>query len=320
MTRAETQLSVADIFGLRPARERLAQTKVALFGDPHVPSTRWGVSSLRIMNPRLSFSTWLRRRRADGRVPIYNLFNRTPTPVEEGWSVRHTQVRDFRGGQLSYDSHNGTDFAVPVGTRVVASAGGTVIRVSNEFHRGGLKVFIDHGVGLVTSYNHLAASLVRVGDRVRRGQPIALAGASGIDNVLMFPWTAPHVHYNVFLNGVHTDPYAARGTTEASLWVGGEPVPALDGGGGSLGHPPNGYDCDHLRRLTEACRCPALRERLRRMSATAELGAELLFQTTYFPTRFGVRLPLYAETLPRRELLSLPFSSEDYVGAYLQEP
>ncbi len=78
---------------------------------------------------------------------MYNLFNRTPTPLEDGWSVRKTQVTDFRGGTLTYDSHNGTDFAVPVGTVVVAPAPGKVLRISSEFNRGGLKVFLDHGRG-----------------------------------------------------------------------------------------------------------------------------------------------------------------------------
>jgi murein DD-endopeptidase len=152
--------------------------------------------------------TWLGRRRADRRVPIYNLFNRTPTPIADGWSVRKTQVRDFRGGTLTYDSHNGTDFAVPPGTIVVAAAPGRVLRVSSEFNRGGLKVFVDHGRGLVTTSNHLGRALVRDGDLVRRGQPIALSGASGIDMFLMFPWNVPHVHFNVWLNGEPVDPFA----------------------------------------------------------------------------------------------------------------
>ena len=75
-------------------------------------------------------------------------------------------MEDFRGHELTYDSHNGTDFAVPVGTRVTAAADGEVIRVSNEFHRGGLKLFIDHGCGVVTSYNHLATVEVAAGDSI----------------------------------------------------------------------------------------------------------------------------------------------------------
>jgi len=316
MTReTRPRLSLAEVFGLRPVGVRLAQARMAVRGDAVVPKTRWGLSSLRILKPRMALPIWLGMRRPDRRVPIYTLFNRTPTPVEEGWSVRVTQVRDFRGGRLSYDSHNGTDFAVPVGTLVAASANGRVVRVSNEFHRGGLKIFIDHGGAIVTSYNHLGRALVEQGDRVVRGQVIALSGASGIDNVLFFPWTAPHVHYNVFLDGLHVDPYAVRG--ETSLWLGGEPLPAGSDTGPELA--PAAHDEPNLLRMVETCRSADLARRLRAMEDMEELGAELLFQTTYFPTRFAERLPLYRERHPRREILSLPFLGEDFVGAHLPD-
>ena len=109
--------------------------------------------------------------------------------------MRVTQVRDFRGGTLTYDSHNGTDFAVPVGTEVLAAAPGRVFRVSNEFHRGGLKVFIDHGAGLITTSNHLARSLVRPGDVVRvglKGQETP-AGFYVPEDAIQFDGSAHHV-------------------------------------------------------------------------------------------------------------------------------
>ncbi len=305
------------MFGLKPARLRLAETWLALSGDTNVPPTRWGLSSLRIFKPGLSMLTWFRHKRADRRVRIYNLFNRTPTPVEQGWSVRVTQVRDFRGGKRCYDSHNGTDFAVPVGTRVSSSAAGKVIRVSNEFHRGGLKVFVDHGHGIVTSYNHLAAALVEQGELVASGQPIALSGASGLDNIVAFPWTAPHVHYNVFLNGRHVDPYAQVGSAEVSLWLGGEPLPIPDQEPAVTPYSPPAYDEANLQRTIDSCRCPELKQRLSGMDNVEEVAAELLFETTYFPTRFAQRPTPYRDRYPRRELLALPFLAEDYVGAFI---
>ncbi|MDA1196225.1 MAG: M23 family metallopeptidase, partial [Planctomycetota bacterium] len=131
-----------------------------------------------------------------------NLFNRTPTPEADGWSVRVTQVRDFRGRRLTYDSHNGTDFAIPPGTVVVASAPGRVASRRSEYNRGGLKLYVDHGDGLMSTYHHLGRTLVAVGADVARGQPIALSGYSGLDALVSFPWVAPHVHYNVLLGGV----------------------------------------------------------------------------------------------------------------------
>lgn len=311
------RIGLADAFGLRPARKRLAETVLALTGDGTVPRSKWGLSSLRIFKPSISFPAWLGRRRSDRLIPILNLYNRTQTPIEDGWSVRVTQVRDFRGGRLTYDSHNGTDFVVPVGTRVAAAAGGVVIRVSNEFHRGGLKVFVDHGQGVVTSYNHLAVALVKVGDRVDRGQVIARSGASGLDNVVAFPWTAPHVHFNVFLDGVHVDPYAAPGSGETSLWIGGTPVPAT--GGSSDRYVVAAYDEQHLAAIVDGCKSAELQRTLKAMTDVRELGAELLFQTTYFPTRFDVRLPIYRERHPRREILALPFLGEDFAGVWFPD-
>ena len=176
---AASALSFREIFGVQETHKALRATLLTLRGDPFTPSSRFGLSSLRIFKPRLSLRTWFGRHRADGRIPLYNLFNHTQTNPEEGWSVRVTNAHDFRGGRLTYDSHNGTDFAVPIGTRVVAPAPGIVLRVSNEFNRGGLKILIDHGYGVITTCNHLGRALVCVGDRVSRGEPVALSGASG---------------------------------------------------------------------------------------------------------------------------------------------
>src|SRR5690606_360893 len=90
----------------------------------------------------------------------------------------------------------------------------------------GLKILIDHGHGIVTGSNHMGESLVEVGQVVERGEPIGFSGYSGIDGFLFFPWSAPHVHFNVYLDGVHVDPFARADSDEESLWLGGEPVPA----------------------------------------------------------------------------------------------
>ncbi|MFO0565293.1 MAG: M23 family metallopeptidase [Polyangiaceae bacterium] len=200
-----------EVLGLSPFPLALRQAKLAVLGDGgDTPRSRFGLSSLGIFTPRLAVSTWLGRVRADRKVPILNLVNRTPTPVADGWSVRITQVRDFRGGRLTYDSHNGTDFVVPPGTPVCAAAPGRVVSVRREFNRGGLKLYIDHGGTLVTTSNHLAKVLVEVGQDVARGELVALSGYSGLNAVVGFPWVAPHVHYNVWLSGVAVDPFAAR--------------------------------------------------------------------------------------------------------------
>lgn len=311
--RRRAPLRVSQIFGLSPARQRIAEAWLALRGEVDLPATRWGLSSVKIFKPWLSIPTWLGRVRDDRRVPIYNFFNRTPTSPEQGWSVRVTQVRDFTGGTLTYDSHNGTDFVVPTGTTVVAPADGRVAMLPNEFNRGGLKVVIDHGHGVVTSSNHLGEALVEVGQLVHRGEPIAYSGYSGLDGFSMFPWLAPHVHFNVFLNGVHVDPFAIPGTDEVSLWLGGrDPVPYT--GGLTPTYEPTEWNADGLSRIVAGCRNDALRERLARIDDIDELAAEVLYRTAYYPTRFAEKAPIYTETYARKPLLSLPLSSEDFVG------
>ena len=305
------KLSVREIFGLSPWRQRLAETLFMLRGDPYTPKSRFGVSSLRVLKPKLSFSCYLGRRRADRRIPILTLFNHTPTPIEDGWSVRVTQVRDFRGGRNTYDSHNGTDFAVAPGTDVVAAAPGVVLRIANEFHRGGLKVFIDHGSGVVTTHNHLARALVEPGQRVSRGERIALSGSSGVDCVAAFPWTAPHVHFNVWLDGVNVDPFAAG--DEPSIWLNhNDPLPHR--GDRDDDFSPTEWDFDAVERAIAKCRDPKLKETLAAQSVPNLRAMDTLFHLNYFPTRFDGKHFLYPKRHERRPLLDLPFSAEDFDG------
>jgi len=88
--------------------------------------------------------------------------------------------------------HNGTDFAMPIGTPVTAPANGVVERVSN--HRAaGRYVVIRHDNGYRTRYLHLSRPLVKQGERVTMGERIALSGNTGRS-------TGPHLHYEVIVN------------------------------------------------------------------------------------------------------------------------
>ena len=308
-------LALSEVFGLTPLRDRFADLALALRGDASTPPSRFDHTSLKILSPRLSVPLWLGRRPRGRRIPIYNLFNHTPTPVAEGWSVRKTQVRDFRGGDLTYDSHNGTDFAIPPGTVVVAAAPGRVGRVSNEFHRGGLKILIDHGDGLATGSNHLGRALVAPGDEVRRGQPIALSGYSGLDGVVAFPWSPPHVHFNVFLNGANVDPFASAGGGEVPLWRRGtEPTPCVPGDEAETA-PAATFSPEGVAALLAACRHPGSRADIERGAELLTRGTNALFHRAVYPTRFDADASvLYAARAPRRPALDLPFRREDFDG------
>ena len=80
---------------------------------------------------------------------------------------------------------------------MLAVAEGLVTRVDNIAGYGNL-VEIKHGE-YVTRYAHNKKALVAVGDRVSRGQPIALMGSTGRS-------TGPHVHFEVLQNGRHVNP------------------------------------------------------------------------------------------------------------------
>lgn len=96
-------------------------------------------------------------------------------------------------------AHQGVDYAIPEGSRVFATADGTVREVSHRNSTSGQTVVIDHGNGYETSYSHLSKITVRKGQSVHRGDIIALTGDTGLS-------LAPHLHYEVRLNGMRVDP------------------------------------------------------------------------------------------------------------------
>ncbi len=98
--------------------------------------------------------------------------------------------------------HNGTDFATPVGAAIVAPGDGIVSLVTDHKYAGKY-VVIEHGSKYRTRYLHLSKSLVHKGQRVSRGQVIALAGKSG-------RVTGPHLHYEFHVNGRAVDPMKAN--------------------------------------------------------------------------------------------------------------
>ena len=93
----------------------------------------------------------------------------------------------------------GLDVSAPRGAPVVATARGTVITVGREAAAGRV-VEIDHGFGYVTRYAHLFEWKVRKGQRVERGEVIGSVGKTGLA-------TAPHVHYEIHVDGSPVNPY-----------------------------------------------------------------------------------------------------------------
>ena len=96
-------------------------------------------------------------------------------------------------------SHQGVDYAMAEGSSVFATADGTVREVSDKNSTMGKTIVIDHGNGYRTSYSHLLSTLVRRGQKVQRGDVIALSGNSGLS-------LAPHLHYEVRYNDLRVNP------------------------------------------------------------------------------------------------------------------
>lgn len=96
-------------------------------------------------------------------------------------------------------SHQGVDYVIPEGTRIFATADGVVREVKGKNSTSGITVVIDHENGYTTTYSHLEATKVEDGQRVQRGDIIALSGNSGLS-------LAPHLHYEVRYNDMRVDP------------------------------------------------------------------------------------------------------------------
>ena len=97
--------------------------------------------------------------------------------------------------QYFHDGHVALDIAGDYGSPVVAAAGGRVIFAGWKSNGGGWQVWISHGGGLYTTYNHMSGVAVGNGQSVGRGQQVGRLGQSG--NA-----TGPHLHFEVWRGGM----------------------------------------------------------------------------------------------------------------------
>jgi murein DD-endopeptidase MepM/ murein hydrolase activator NlpD len=124
---------------------------------------------------------------------------RTPSIMPTaGWLTSHFSRKRLHPLLHIARPHEGIDVAGPRGAPIVAPAEGVVKRVNKETGYG-LVLEIDHGNGIVTKYAHCSKIVVKAGQRVTRGQVIANVGSSGLS-------TAPHLHYEIHVNGKVVDP------------------------------------------------------------------------------------------------------------------
>lgn len=134
-----------------------------------------------------------------------------PKIVERGTKTPPSYIKPISGGRQTSGFgrrkapkkgastyHKGVDWAVPTGTTVVASCGGTVAKAG--WGSGyGYVVYINHEDGSQTRYAHLSKVLVSPGQKVVQGQKIALSGNTGVS-------TGPHLHFEILIGGKQVNP------------------------------------------------------------------------------------------------------------------
>ena len=124
---------------------------------------------------------------------IQPISNKKLISLASGYGMRIHPVYKVR------KMHQGIDFASPIGTPIYATADGLVTKVEFNFSGYGKMVEIDHGFGYKTRYAHMHGYTVRVGQKIKRGEQIGFVGNTGLS-------TAPHLHYEVHINGVAQNP------------------------------------------------------------------------------------------------------------------
>ncbi len=112
--------------------------------------------------------------------------------ISSPYGYRNHPVREERR------FHTGVDLSVPSGSEVKATADG-IVSFAGWTENSGIVVVVEHGHGFSTAYAHNRKALVRVGQRIARGDVIAMSGSTGVS-------TGPHVHYEIWRNGRHADP------------------------------------------------------------------------------------------------------------------
>lgn len=135
------------------------------------------------------------------------------------WPVLGPVIGVFEPPETPFGSgHRGIDIAAPIGATVVAVDAGVVAFAGPV--GGQLFVTLDHGGGLTSTYSWLSSTLVRRGDVVARGAPIALSGAGHPASAM------PHLHLGARLDGVYQDPLAYLGPASVSDYIRLAPIRA----------------------------------------------------------------------------------------------
>jgi murein DD-endopeptidase MepM/ murein hydrolase activator NlpD len=211
----EVKAMQADVAAIKEAAQQryliTAQEVRRLGLDPSRIKTEGGVGGpfeavepVRAADPNFKalFMSWTKLDQLEqGTIAIPSTEPVRGTNFTSGYGVRSDP---FRGRAAM---HAGIDLAGPIGTPVYATADGTVGRA--EWNSGGYGnlVELEHGHGIQTRYGHLSRTLVSAGQKVKRGDMIALMGSTGRS-------TGSHLHYEVRIDGKAVNPIPFMQSTD----------------------------------------------------------------------------------------------------------
>lgn len=162
------------------------------------------IEAIRILNRRQVLTAFMHE---DGQYydangdSLERAFSRIPLANQVRVSS-HFNPRRLHPITRRVSPHNGTDFPLPIGTPILAPADGVVTRIENHPFAGKY-IEIQHFGNYKTRYLHLSRFLVQRGQRVTRGQRIALSGNTGRS-------TGPHLHYELHINNRPVNPMTAH--------------------------------------------------------------------------------------------------------------
>jgi murein DD-endopeptidase MepM/ murein hydrolase activator NlpD len=134
-----------------------------------------------------AFSHW-----RDGLDPVLRFDRPAPGPLSSRFGLRRYFNKQPRA------PHSGLDIAAPAGTPVSAPADGVVVE-TGDFFFNGKTVFLEHGQGLISMFNHLDRVDVKPGQLLSRGDRVGTIGRTGRT-------TGPHLHWTVTLNRTPVNP------------------------------------------------------------------------------------------------------------------
>lgn len=130
--------------------------------------------------------------------------NKNPYSIASGFGMRTHPILKIR------KMHTGLDLAAKTGTPIYSTADGVIEVVNRSFTGYGNMIEVNHGFGYKTRYAHMQGFAVRLRQKVKRGDLLGYVGSTGLS-------TAPHCHYEVFVNGKQVNPvYYILGNVSAS--------------------------------------------------------------------------------------------------------